>query len=178
MVLIREAEEADAAGIGKVHVDSWRTTYKGIVPKTFLDNLSSDSRRDIWSAAIQRADRYVYVAENEKKDIVGFISGGENRERESEYESELYAIYLLDAYQRQQIGRRLTHSLVRRLMHAGFSSLLVWVLANNPSRIFYERLGGKYIKTQQLRIDGKRLDEVAYGWTDLHALEKACAGGA
>lgn len=144
MVLIREAVEVDAVGIGKVHVDSWRTTYKGIVPKTYLDNLSPDSRHDVWSAAIQRADRYVYVAENEKEEIVGFISGGENRERESGFESELYAIYLLDAYQRLQIGRRLTHALVRRLIRAGFSSMLVWVLADNPSRIFYERLGGKY----------------------------------
>ena len=31
MVTIREARIEDAPGIAKVHVDSWRTTYAGIV---------------------------------------------------------------------------------------------------------------------------------------------------
>ena len=32
---IRQANIEDAQGIGKVHVDSWRTTYKGILPDDF-----------------------------------------------------------------------------------------------------------------------------------------------
>jgi hypothetical protein len=37
---VREANPTDAAAIAKVHVDSWRTTYKSIVPDDFLANLS------------------------------------------------------------------------------------------------------------------------------------------
>lgn len=37
---IRKATINDAEGIAKVHVDSWRTTYKGIIPDEFLYNLS------------------------------------------------------------------------------------------------------------------------------------------
>ena len=47
-ILIRKAELEDAKGIAKVHVDSWRTTYKGIVPDTFLENLSYENREQIW----------------------------------------------------------------------------------------------------------------------------------
>ncbi|WP_306428702.1 hypothetical protein [Robertmurraya siralis] len=40
MMIIREATLSDAEGIAKVHVDSWRTTYKGIVSDVFLEQLS------------------------------------------------------------------------------------------------------------------------------------------
>lgn len=33
---IRKAVLTDAKGIAKVHVDSWRTTYKNIIPDEFL----------------------------------------------------------------------------------------------------------------------------------------------
>lgn len=34
---VRIATLNDAAGIAKVHVDSWRTTYKGIIQEEFLN---------------------------------------------------------------------------------------------------------------------------------------------
>ncbi|WP_330217584.1 hypothetical protein [Planococcus halocryophilus] len=36
----RKATEQDAPGIAKVHVDSWKTTYKEILPSAFLTSLS------------------------------------------------------------------------------------------------------------------------------------------
>ena len=43
-MLIREASPTDAAAIARVHVDSWRTTYAGIVPADYLANLSYTRR--------------------------------------------------------------------------------------------------------------------------------------
>ncbi|EPZ52573.1 hypothetical protein [Alicyclobacillus acidoterrestris] len=37
---IRKAVPDDAAGVAKVHVDSWRTTYREIVNDEFLASLS------------------------------------------------------------------------------------------------------------------------------------------
>ena len=48
--------------------------------------------------------------------------------------------------------------------------MLLWVLVENPSRGFYEQLGGKQLEEKQITIDGERLTEVAYGWADLHDL--------
>jgi len=39
-MLIRAAKAVDAASIGKVVVDTWRTTYTGIVPQDYLESLS------------------------------------------------------------------------------------------------------------------------------------------
>jgi hypothetical protein len=42
--------------------------------------------------------------------------------------------------------------------------MAVWVLALNPSRRFYECLGGKEIGQQQIEQEGHPFVEVAYGW--------------
>jgi hypothetical protein len=50
-------------------------------------------------------------------------------------------------------------------------SLLVWVLADNPSRRFYEALGGQTVRVQPITIGGVTLDGVGYGWLDTSVLE-------
>lgn len=50
--------------------------------------------------------------------------------------------------------------------------MLVWVLAENPFRRFYEALGGQYVRTEQFELGGAMLDEVAYGWRDIRTLLK------
>ena len=47
-MLIREAFPSDTAAIAQVHVDSWRTTYAGIVPADYLANLSYAQREQFW----------------------------------------------------------------------------------------------------------------------------------
>ena len=37
---IRAAKPADAGSLARVHVDSWRSTYTGILPDEFLAGLS------------------------------------------------------------------------------------------------------------------------------------------
>jgi GNAT superfamily N-acetyltransferase len=163
---IRVATVADVAAIARVHVDSWRTTYKGIVPEGFLANLAYEHREPLWRDALSKsASRsVVYVAEDLDGHIIGFAAGGPERSGDTVYTGELYAIYLLDGWQRQGIGRQLTVTLVRQLVQAGFASLLIWVLAENPSRRFYEALGGQQVREQPVTIGGVQLIEVAYGW--------------
>lgn len=52
-----------------------------------------------------------------------------------------YALYLLVSHQGQWLGRQLMVTLVTRLIQAGIPTLLLWVLAANLARKFYERQG-------------------------------------
>jgi hypothetical protein len=54
--------------------------------------------------------------------------------------------------------------------------MLVWVFAANPCRAFYEALGGRYVREQEITIGGAQLREVAYGWSDLRGLAERIAG--
>ncbi len=168
-MLIRVAEATDAAAIAKVHIDSWRATYKGIVPDEHLANLSNERGQQRWQNAIAANTEFIYVAEDDGK-VVGFACGGPERSGDPIYKGEIYEIYLLPEYQHCGIGRRLTAAIVERLIQAGMTSMLIWVLAKNPSRAFYEALGGQQIHDKEVTIGDVTLLEVAYGWRDIRPL--------
>ena len=60
---------------------------------------------------------------------------------------------------------------VEHLEESGHNSMLVWVLEANPSRGFYEKMGGKKVDRKTLTISGKVLNEIAYGWEDIDLLK-------
>lgn len=166
-LLIRKAKLEDAAGIAKVHVDSWRTTYKGIVSDTYLDSLSYEEREQNWKRGIEH--NHIYIATDFNGEIVGFASGGKERTgKYVAYKGELYAIYLLEGQQGKAIGRKLFKAVVDDLKEKKLNSMLIWALEENPACLFYEKLGGKKIDTAEIEIDGQKLSEVAYGWDDLN----------
>lgn len=169
---IRKAHPEDAADISKVQVDSWRTTYKGIVPDDFLQQLSYEKREEVWREATKST--LVFVAEEENGQIVGFICGGKERSGKYEgYDGELYAIYILKEYQDRGIGTLLVKELSKAMNESGFRSMIVLVLDENPAKYFYEALGGKLIDYDEITIGGKPLKERVYGWGDLkNLLEK------
>ncbi|MCH7737535.1 MAG: GNAT family N-acetyltransferase [Chloroflexi bacterium] len=168
--MIREASPADAMAVAKVQVDSWRSTYPGIVPQDYLDALSYEQRATVWSTILSTATgrQFVFVAEDPDRNIVGFASGGRAKWSDSDYEGELSAIYLLESHQHKGLGRLLTARLARHLLDEDINSMLAWVLAANPSRPFYEALGARQVSERDITIGGTKLKEVSYGWPDLN----------
>jgi GNAT superfamily N-acetyltransferase len=176
-LIIRRAELSDAQAIAKVQVDTWRTTYKGIMSDEFLSALSYEKGKTTWQKILSdpSPDRFGYVASDASETVMGFILGGPEREGSREYAGEIYAIYVLEAFQRRAVGRRLTGALVQRLLDAGMLSLLVWVLEKNRFRAFYEALGGQPLGQKQVSVGGRELVEVAYGWRDVPVLIERCS---
>jgi L-amino acid N-acyltransferase YncA len=169
-MFIREAQIADAAAIAKVHVDSWRTTYAGILPEEFLARLSYEQRERQWRSSLSNRSEFIYVAYNAGGEITGCASGGSERSGDPIYRGELYTVYLLEQYQRKGTGRQLISWVAERLLQEGIASMLVWVLAENPSCRFYKTLGAKLLREENITIGGAEVVEVAYGWLDIHLL--------
>jgi GNAT superfamily N-acetyltransferase len=176
-MIIREITYNDVPAIAQIQVDTWRTTYKGIIPDEYLATLSYEKRESGWYQIISSAPEngdFIYVAENELGEIIGFANGGLERTGDSIYKGELKAIYILENSQRKGIGCRLVQSVALKMSQANINSMLVWVLADNPACRFYEKLGGKQIYSKQLERGGAMFTEVAYGWTDTTAIIKFC----
>lgn len=167
MIVIRKADRADAAGIAHVHVESWRTTYAGIVPDAYLESLDKAARAKAWESLVESND--CLVAERDGQ-VIGFVTGGAIRDPVEECDAELYAIYLLEESQRARIGSGLLRELVRTLRQKGFRSMSVWVLERNPSKSFYTRTGAHYASVKNIEIGGITLREEAYAWPDLERL--------
>lgn len=168
---IREANSNDALGIAKVQVDSWKTTYKNIVPDEYLEQMTYESRKKQWADIISDSDQAVFVAENNSSAIIGFSSGGNERTGQyPRYQGELYAIYILEEYQRKGIGKLLFDPIVASLKQNNILSMAVFVLEDNKSRLFYEYLGARKIDNIGIEISGKKLNELVYGWKDITAI--------
>lgn len=160
---IRKAERNDARAIAEVQVESWRTTYHDIVPQSFLDGLSVQDRMKVWEKVMDA--HFVFVAENEQGEIIGFASGGIERTKDyPEYTGELYAIYLLEQTQKKGIGQQLFTHVVSTLQEEGHRSMLIWALSENPACRFYEKMGGREVDKVMTEIGGKPLEETAFGW--------------
>ena len=161
---------SDAPGIARVDVESWRSTYVGLVPDDFLASYDYGERECARRDLLTDESRVTYVAEHPRDGIVGFLSGGPARMDDMPYAGELYAIYLLKQYQRQGIGRRLAGELCAWLISQGLTSMYTWALEENPSRRFYESLGGIEFTRKTMTLRGLDVVEVAYGWHDISSL--------
>lgn len=170
MINIRKAAVKDASAIATVHVAAWRETYHRIVPVDFLENLSIQRRTQQWENSLSD-DGNIYhrafVAEVNGQ-VVGFSNFGLPQEKDSGFDGELFAIYILRTAQKLGIGRLLVEAVVRGMRELEYASMMVWVLRDNPARGFYERLGGEYLHERSIDIGGAQLMEAAYGWRDLN----------
>ncbi|WJY27301.1 GNAT family N-acetyltransferase [Sporosarcina trichiuri] len=164
---IREAVLADAPGIAQVHVDSWRTTYSGIIPSQYLANLSYEKRTDLWKRNIARADNFVVGAETNEGKIIGFADALERETNTVDHSSDLTSIYLLKEYQRLGTGKKLMNELFHHFTQMEVSKVFVEVLEANPTRFFYEYYGAELVETLQMEIGGVTLTELVYEWDDL-----------
>lgn len=162
---IRRAVRADAKSIARVHIDSWQSTYRGIVPDDYLAKLHYEEREKMWDRIIADSSKHTFLAEGAGR-VIGFANGGSNRGEEADYAGELYAVYLLQTHQQQGLGRRLTLTIAKELHRTGLTSMIVWVLRNNPACEFYRKLGGKQVASKLIVLGSATLEEVAYGWLD------------
>lgn len=163
--------------MARVHVETWKATYRGMVLDARLDRLTVDS--DIaggFGSYLAHPPPGVaqFVAVTPEEDVVGFAMGCPNREPALalEYSGELGSIYVLPSYQGRGVGSALVGEVVRHLLHTGHTSMIVWVLEQNPYRRFYERLGGTVGRTRlrESRTAGGPVPEVSYVWNDLRPL--------
>lgn len=168
-VRIRRGVIDDATAASKAHADTWRASYRGLVPDALLDGLRDDRWETGWRRGFDNLDptRMVHVAEVGGT-IVGVVGGGRARPgAPPSYPGEVYALYVRPEHQGKGIGRALLRVAARGLVERGLAPMVIWTLFNNPnSRGFYEALGGLAIAEKRETFDGHELHEIAYGWQD------------
>ncbi len=168
MLIIRPAEIDDAPAIARVHVDTWRTTYGGIIPQSYLDTMTVQNRTFVWVRLLERREQAftTLVSEDHDRRVIGFVTAGPLRHKDDRYQAEISSLYVLRSHQRSNHGRRLFLAAANRLSLRGLNGLFVWVLADNPSRPFYESLGGEVVAETERSFAGTALKELGYGWSE------------
>ncbi|MCV9999106.1 GNAT family N-acetyltransferase [Pararhizobium sp. YC-54] len=174
---IRPGTGDDLFMIAGVLVDTWRSAFRGLLADGFLDGLSREEQ------AVRHARRmgepgvsYLVATEPSVGDVIGFANFGPARARLPAHIHELYALYVRAEYQGAGIGRALVRSMAVHCAGQGATSLFAWVLAGNPNRGFYERLGAKAVETGRIGLGDQSYEQVAYLWDDIAALARTTGG--
>lgn len=183
MISIRRARPADAAAIGEIHAQVWRSSYAGILPEAYLASLSATRLAGFYQRAIldRREGHAVFVAVAGGAEstpgasaVVGFASGGRAR-RPGIAEGEVETLYLLEDWRERGAGRRLMRAMGAHLRVMGCRSAMLWVLRDNPSRWFYSHLGGREAAREGIRVGGQAVEQSAFVWDPIEALLAATA---
>jgi GNAT superfamily N-acetyltransferase len=168
---VRAATVADAAAIARVHQESWRTTYSGILPRDVIEQLAGRRSEANWRSRLgaTRDMETVWIAEGDLG-LLGFAACGTARHRLEGLEAEVYALYVLQPAQRHGVGRLLLQACARHFVRHAHFGFYLWVLKANRARLFYEAMGGAEIAQKSERLGLHSFSEIAYAWHDLTAL--------
>ena len=165
--LIVPAGPGDAIDLARLHVDTWRETYAGILPWTYLKTMRPEVHARRWrkQLTVARPGEVVLVAEG-PDGLIGYCAAEVRETR-----SELFTLYILPPAQKMGVGRRLMEAAARVLAAKGGRSLELAVLSENfAARGFYAHLGGVRVGERPVRGWGGGLMETRYRWADIGAL--------
>ena len=178
---VRRATVADAPGMARVFVDTYRVAHRGQVPEELLLDRTYETSERGWARTLgeieasDAPEEMVMVAVDADGDVIGLAMGGPARPwpeddvvRAARATGECYALYVDLERQGSGAGRALLGALGAWLVSQGMPRLVVGVLvANTAARGFYEAVGGVRLGTRDYVEEGMSFPEAVYVWDDV-----------
>jgi ribosomal protein S18 acetylase RimI-like enzyme len=185
----RLATEADATAIARLHAQSWRSAYRGILSDEYLETRADQERLMVWQARFRADDfnqgftapegtllhtpccrtaepkLFVVLAEEGSR-LIGFSSVFV--ESDATYGSLLDNLHVVPELTRQGIGRRLLSESVRELAKHSARGLFLWVIdRNHRAQNFYAKAGAQFVGSAEHDMpDGGRVIALRCYWPD------------
>ncbi|MCF2586894.1 GNAT family N-acetyltransferase [Brevibacterium sp. UCMA 11752] len=139
-VVIRPPVIADVEAVAQVHVETWRETYRGLMPDELLDSPDMmGKRRRMWSSLITPENHPDHVSAIADQDgaIVGIALSGPSEAEDRPGDRQLFVLYAYAAVHGWGIGQQLLDAVVSRSERTS-----LWVADPNPrAQAFYRRNG-------------------------------------
>lgn len=138
VVAVRRAAIADAPHMARVHVDSWRQTYRGLMSDSVLDDPELlHTRERFWTGALTD-ERYssnrVAVAELDGA-VIGIAMSGPSHDPDATWGHQLFVLYVNAAHHGSGAGP----ALLNAVLHP-HEAAAVWVADPNPrAQAFYRK---------------------------------------
>lgn len=168
---VRSGIADDAEKIAAIFVETWRATYPGMLPDRVLVRMSDEAQGMYWARILgsRRGRELVRVAVGADGSLAGFGSAGPERHG-TRFEGEVYTLYVRPDWQNRGVGRKLICALFQGLRERDCRQAMLWVVAANPSRFFYEALGGQKSYERTEKLWGMEVAQIGYRWPDLSKL--------
>jgi len=174
---MREAIPSDSLKIARLHAENWRTTYRGVLSDTYLDNQAEAERSTVWQERFTQPapNQYIVVAE-EQSEIAGFacVFGADD----PQWGTLLDNFHVAQAVRRRGVGALLMGAVASwcKRTHADLG-IYLWVLQSNiAAQKFYERLGARNAESSVWQSpDGGAVPEFRFVWPNAEALRAGVA---
>ena len=136
---VRRAESADARDMARVHVETWRETYRGLMSDAVLDDPALlDWREGFWDTALKhpRYEQNTVAVASHEDTIIGIAMSGPAPNGAHE-PTQLYVLYVYAAFHGSGVGTALLASVIEPTTPAA-----LWVADPNPrAQAFYRKNG-------------------------------------
>ena len=136
---VRGPVVADVSAMARVLVESWRETYRGLMPDDVLDDPSSGAAGAVRSAALsdpQHSQNKIAVAELDGQ-LVGVGMSGPARDEDATWDRQLYILYTYAAVHGLGVGAALLDAVIEPT-----ASAALWIADPNPrAQAFYSKHG-------------------------------------
>ncbi len=142
-----------------IYAKSWKAAYRGIVPQTYLDNLTPES----WTSFLANSPFHNYLLRDNDIFIATAAIGKARDSRYNEY-GEIVSIYVLPEFFGKGYGTVLFRYITDKLKSMGYDKMYLWVLEENyKARRFYEKMEFVFNGDRKVtEISGKKLVEICY----------------
>ncbi len=169
---LRHATVEDAEGIARLHADSWRRNYRGMMRDEFLDGDIMQDRLLVWRERLHApAPNQLVVVAEDGRALHGFVCVfGDDDAR---WGSLIDNLHVRHGVQTKGIGRQLMREAAAWVaLNYPERGLYLWVMqANHNAQGFYEHLGGTN-QGAEVRQNAQRgpAHVFRYTWPDARAL--------
>ena len=154
--------EKEILEVAKIHVDSQRDTYVGILPQKQLDSLSYDKTMEKWQTWVRRKDRELLLYMVDGK-VAGF-AGVRFYEKEPGCGMLSY-LHVRKDMQHKGIGRALISACAGLLYNMGMKSMQISVVeGNHRAESLYRSYGAEFMP--HLSYENRK----RYVWKDISSI--------
>jgi ribosomal protein S18 acetylase RimI-like enzyme len=141
--VIRRAVAADAATVGRIHVESWNVAYRGIMPDDVIARTDLAYRTRFWAERLADREWPVFLME-ENAEAVAFCQMIPTKDPDDDPArvGHITSLHVLPHLRGTGYGRQLIEYVFAEFRRRGFAAVTLWVLKENwKARRFYEKFG-------------------------------------
>ncbi len=165
---IKEINKNDLYDYMYVNIHAWNETYRGIMDDSFLDKIMLEldeivlkQQAKYEKTKLEEPDyRRFLLYVNDKP--VGNFSICKSTSEKYPDAGEIRSFYLLNIAKKQGYGRIMFNKAIDEVKEMNYKDMVISCLKDNPSKGFYEHMGGQLIYERTRFIGGKNLIENIY----------------
>lgn len=159
--IIRKNVYDDQVQMARIKVDGWKNAYDSIISASYLNSLDYESQTKRYQASFDEYKDLVFVAVR-GEEVLGY-SCFNPIPNIDQFDSELVSLYIKPSEIGKGVGTALFLETCKHLASLDCKNMIVWCLSDNQNAIhFYEKLGGKIVKTKDAKIGDAEYKEYGF----------------